>query len=399
MSVDFQQVRQRVNQIGENATQRLSLLQERRQQALDLLRDNANSLEGLHQKVQQIVRSYDPDLRCAAPAWGLGSSPEPLDGHYPPPAPPARATLIAVDGSQIFPDRNASVNYCLINIGSIQMHLETPEPPAIHVQSRLMYEEELYTPGGMLTDSQLSLRRDLEERQLLIELTLQASPPVITFTDGPLELWGVEGGAGEAEFRKSREQYLAILSQLFKLKATTAGYVDKPAANLLVRLLEIAMLPPQELPKVRESFPLRGVIDRYLLHGLLEPGERSAVFKLQSGSARHYRDESALHFFYLNVGRPGHPWLSRVEIPAWVAENPEMLGNLHAVLVQQGRMMGSRPYPYLLHRAHETAVVKLEEKEQVTQMIVQELHRRSIEVGEVSYKQSAKDLQGRTRYE
>jgi hypothetical protein len=61
-------------------------------------------------------------------------------------------------------------------------------------------------------------------------------------------------------------------------------------------------------------------------------------------------------------------------------------------------MMGSRPYPYLLHRAHETAVVTLDDREQVTQMIALELRRRHVEVGEVSQKQGSKDLGGRTRY-
>jgi hypothetical protein len=87
-----------------------------------------------------------------------------------------------------------------------------------------------------------------------------------------------------------------------------------------------------------------------------------------------------------------------VEIPAWVAEDAGMLDNLHAALVDQCRIMGSRPYPYLLHRAHEAAVVSLAEKEQVTQMIALELRRRGVILGEQSYKQSAKDLQGKTRY-
>jgi hypothetical protein len=118
---------------------------------------------------------------------------------------------------------------------------------------------------------------------------------------------------------------------------------------------------------------------------------------MQSRSAQRYRDELKLHFFYLNVGRPGKPWLSRVEIPQWVAENRENLDSLHAVLYQQCRIMGSRPYPYLIHRAHEAAVVSLEEKDQITQMIVGELSRRGVGVGEISQKQSAKDLARRTR--
>jgi hypothetical protein len=60
--------------------------------------------------------------------------------------------------------------------------------------------------------------------------------------------------------------------------------------------------------------------------------------------------------------------------------------------------MGSRAYPYLLHRAHETAVVTLPEKDQVSQMIAVELLRRGVEVGEVSQKQASKEMGGRTRY-
>ena len=60
-------------------------------------------------------------------------------------------------------------------------------------------------------------------------------------------------------------------------------------------------------------------------------------------------------------------------------------------------MMGSKPYPYLLHRAHETAVVKMEEKQQIEQMLAMELRRQDEEVDDGSYKQSAKDLKGRAK--
>jgi hypothetical protein len=58
-------------------------------------------------------------------------------------------------------------------------------------------------------------------------------------------------------------------------------------------------------------------------------------------------------------------------------------------------MMGSRPYPYLLHRAHETAVVRYEEKEQVEQLLALELRRIRAEVGDASNKSSAKSLKVR----
>ncbi len=60
-------------------------------------------------------------------------------------------------------------------------------------------------------------------------------------------------------------------------------------------------------------------------------------------------------------------------------------------------MMGSRPYPYLLHRAHETALVKMEEKQQIEQMLAMELRRHDEEVDDGSYKQSAKGFAGQNK--
>jgi hypothetical protein len=58
--------------------------------------------------------------------------------------------------------------------------------------------------------------------------------------------------------------------------------------------------------------------------------------------------------------------------------------------------MGVRPYPYILHRAHEIAVVKFDEKQQVEQLLELELRKAGGEVEEISAKKSAKDLPGRT---
>jgi hypothetical protein len=159
-----------------------------------------------------------------------------------------------------------------------------------------------------------------------------------------------------------------------------------------VRLLEVGSLPEDQLSKMRETFPLRGVLDRDLFRDLLKPGERSAIFAIQSISAKNYPGSLELHFFYINVGRSGHPWLARVEVPAWVVSTPGMLDNLHAILVQQCQVLGNRPYPYLLHRAHEAALVTWQDRQQVAAMIEMELRKQGVEVGEASQKQALKEL-------
>jgi NurA-like 5'-3' nuclease len=221
---------------------------------------------------------------------------------------------------------------------------------------------------------------------------------VVTFTDGPIELWGAEGSAQD-EYRRNREKHLSILSQMQSENIITAGYIDKPAADLVTRLLEISKIQESEMKNVRDVHSLRGVTDRWLFgeegNPLLKKGERSAIFIIQSSSRNHYKGKLEIHFFYLNVGTDKHPWIVRVEIPAWVAEDQEKVNLLHASLIAQCEIMGAKPYPYLLHRAHETALVKLQEKQQIEQMLIQELRNQDEELDEGSYKQSAKDLKGR----
>jgi hypothetical protein len=391
MSLDFLQVSQQVKKLGEQAVGRQHDLTDRLMQARATLESHATEIEPLQSKVQQVVHHYDATLRCAVPVT------EGLNSHFPLPSMPDQVTLIAADGSQIFADRHAEVDYCLVNTGLIWMRYGSPDAPQTNIQSRLIYADQL---EGM-TDDRLSLQRDLAERSRLLELAKQVPEPVITLTDGPLELWTttLEEGRVAGEFKQSLEQYLAVLNQLREMKATTAGYVDKPGADLVVRLLEVAQATTEDLTEMKKFRPLKGVTDRELFREVLAAGERSAIFAIQSRSSSQYQGEISLCFFYLNVGTPDKPYLTRVEIPRWVAEDASMLDNLHAVLVSQCRMIGTRAYPYLLHRAHETALVSLEDKEQVTQMIVNELRKRGVAVDGESAKQYNKDISGkRTRY-
>ena len=394
MALDFQQVRDQVKQLGEAALQRQQELDQKRGEALALLESCAGEIEHLRSKVEE-VRQRDPSLRCALPVILPGDNPQPLNAHYPLPALPPQATILAADGSQINLDRHAEVEYSLVNVGAIQMRRGSEQPPQTTVRSRLYYDEHWLN----LTDARLALTRDLEERSLLAELAAAAPAPLITFSDGPIELWGAKDGTAEdaSLYQENLSKYQDVLTRLSQIGATTAGYVDKPAANLVVRLLEAVKASPADLEDFRKFHPLSGVSDRYLYLNILEPGERSAVFALQSQAAKNYPGPLAVHFFYLNVGRAQKGWLARVEVPAWVAHDSARLDMLHAVLVEQCRILGARAYPYLLHRAHETAVVSLQERDQLTQMILLELRQRGVAIEGASQKQAAKDLPGRTR--
>lgn len=394
MSVDFQQVREQAKRLAETAPGRMAHLADLRQIAAGWLDEAKTDPAALREKVARAA-GVNPNLVCAVPAR------EAIDLTVPLPPPPERATVIAADGSQINLDRHSALDYCLVNVGAIWMRRGSEAPPQFVVRSKLLYDEQLYTENGRITERLVALMRDVEERALLAELAAGLEPPVLTLTDGPLELWGAREGSGiEHVIGKVFDGYLEVLRKLHALGVSTAGYVDKPGSDLVVRLLEIHALPDTELKLAGKNFrPLLGVTDADLLGERLEPCERSAIFRMQSVTAGKYTDALALHFFYLNLGRTasGQPYLVRVEVPAWVAEDAAMVADLHAVLVEQSRTMGARPYPYLLHRSHETAVVTREEKEQVDTMIALELRRNGVSPGDASHKSIAKAGQGRTR--
>ncbi len=384
MSLDFQQVRQQIRALVEGAPAREEELRNLRDMAEMLLTKYSTDLEYLQDKVKRAAK-LNVRLRCAVPTN------EPLIQNYPLPDLPKQATIIAADGSQINPNYHLALQYCLVNVGVIQMELGQTEAPQPIVQSELFYDLNEIAGGGFLSEGMVALMRDQREREVLSELAAEAPcKPVLTFTDGPIELWGREEGL---ETSKIFEKYLGALGRLRNLKAATAGYVDKPRSDLVVRLLEVGALDENKLENAGKDRWLRGISDVDLYKTKLNPGDRSPVFALQSLSTKRYEEDMRVHFFYLNVSMDADdPELARVEIPTWVVELPELLDALHSVLVAQCQIIGGARHPYILHRAHEIAVVTYEDKRQVDMMISRELREQKLELGRRSAKQIAKDL-------
>ncbi len=391
MPVDFPSIQDQVRQWGEKAPRLIQDQQQRRTEALACLAEASGKIELLGETVAQSM-ALNPGLRCAAPAGEMLLSRRPL------PETPPVYTVLAADGSQINPDRHARVEFCVINVGAFAIYPGQALPSRELKSSRLLSPDELYTVNGLVTEEFVALSRDLSERSFLAELACDAPHPLVTLTDGPLELFWERESRGIEEFRRLFEKYLTELRRLSELGAVTAGYVDKPASDLVVRMLELTQLGDLRQAGKPKGRPWIGLTDTGLFRDALAPGERSALFAIRSPAAQSFTGELALYFFYLNVGMETRPYLARVELPGWVASDPPAVDLLHAALVSQSRVLGARPYPYALHRAHEVAVVPLVEKEQLEQMLVAEMLRRGLPVGEKSNKQTAKDGQGRTRY-
>ena len=388
MPIDYQQIYQKIQEIGKGARERKKTLEKRRDDARKLLNDYASELDLLRSRVDS-AKEVDQNIRCALPLD------EPLASSYPKPDTVIQATLIAADGSQIVPNRHDALQYYVINVGAIAMQVGSGNTPEIFTDTELHMLDEF--EDTFFSDSQVALQRDVAERKKLLEIAQNYKGTIIALAEGQLELWGAVDNDNSRDFEKSLQDYLKALKEMEKQKIITSGYVDKPGANWVMRLLEIATIPKDELPNLKKYHPLLGVTDLWLFSQILGRHERSAVFALQAKSAEKYKDSLSIHFFYLNVGDGKKPKIARVDVPLWVANNKEALDNLHCALVEQAKIMGNEPMPYLLHRAHEIAVVTHREKEEIDQMLALAIRNNGGEVGEISGKQSAKNLPGRTK--
>ncbi|NMC14783.1 MAG: DNA double-strand break repair nuclease NurA [Chloroflexi bacterium] len=391
MPVNFQEVRSEIKEMGENALQRERVYQDRRIKALEILDAYDHKIIELQQKIGEALR-YNSALRCAKPVR------EHLTYHHLLPDLKTPVTMIAVDGSQINYDRHSEVQYALINIGAIITASSQSEAPQTFTRSELLYDDQLFTLEGVISEARLALLRDMEERKVIIELAESLHPPVISLTDGPLEFWGAETASDKSELNKQQSEYQKILYKLQNLKVYPAGFVDNPGENLVIRMLELTEASKADINNFKNFRPLHGVSDHDLFNEILKPGARSAIFQKQSISTSALDDNNQTHFFYLNVSSAGKPWLARIEIPGWVAQDSQAIDSLQAALMKQCSILGSNAYPYVLHRAHEIALVTFQEKEQIDQMVAFELRRRGVSISDRSHKQFWKNRPGRTRY-
>lgn len=390
MPIDYQQIYTQIQEIGKGLRERRRTLEERRAKVWELLNIYNLELDLLNSLVDS-AQQADPNIRCARPL----ASGEPLVSSYPCSDSAIQATLIAADGSQILPDRHAAIQYFVINVGAIAMRVGSGNSPEIFTDTELHILDEF--EDTIFSESQIALQRDVAERKKLLEVAQKYTAPFIALTEGQLELWGAADIDNSRDFEKTLNDYLNALKEMKDRNIITSGYVDKPGANWVVRLMEIATLPKDELRNLKKHRPFLGVTDRWLFSKVLGRHERSAIFALQAKSAEKYKDSIAIHFFYLNVGDEQRPVIVRVDVPLWVVQNKEALDMLHCALVEQTQIMSHKPFPYLLHRAHETAVVSMREKEQVDEMLALAIRNNGGEMGEISGKQSAKNLPGRIR--
>jgi len=304
---------------------------------------------------------------------------------------PERFTVIGADGSAIPPDRHSAAMYYLINTASLTYrHGSGQQPIAASFPDLRWKSDDLYEGRLLVQGNLLDVRRDTAEIARLADAA-EAEPrdaPLVALTDGTLLLWVLEESP-EEQRRKKVQAYIHHLARLKNASAVPGAFISRPRYPDVLRLLWLAQLGEHATKQAMEDNPFLGLADRGLFD-FLAPGERSACFVSPSPVNKQYEGHG-IGFFYLNVGNKDQTEVARVETLEWVWQSSELLNRLHGAVMAQCRLV--TPYPYVLARAHELAVITTDERRQLESFVEAALLRHGIR-GQPSQKQFLKSLTG-----
>ena len=366
---------------------------DRRSRLIQLLHDAASvAPEEARRKTK---RFYDPFLAAQVTDTLLGQV-------VPPPA-PADWLAASVDGSHIDVDRHLPVSCYLLNLGGCVLTYGAQPDARFFSRPHLAAEpDELYlsdperpTDEEQVTGNLLGLYRTVRELERLAEVVTEvvrecpADLPTLALVDGTLVLWGLAGQSYRPFIRQFiiDEGLLPALEQFRKLaqerRVTLAAYVSLPRVTEVANAIR-RCLCPNELAHCRESCSNRRsdrmpcsnsnqFLDRDIFGELLEPGQRSPLYRTNSSVPREYYGErQQVYFYYLNAGEE----IARVEVPQWVAEDEDLLSLGHSLIVEQCRK--GQGYPVAISEAHEQAVVSGRDRQLFKQMVAETLEREGL---------------------
>jgi hypothetical protein len=381
-------IQNQVHLLSASLAQRAALRAAQLPRALGAMKSAADlSLETLTSRIAK-----------AGPRWsGAHPAAEPLSNTFPPPAVEYAGTIIGADGSQIYPDRHAPAYFALVNIASIAITHASGQVPETAVHTTLFSEDRFpYQEGDWpLTPALVDAIRDLMELEELArqcEQNREHSP--LALLDNSLLLWfALQANPGmQSVADRLLQNYLGSLTSLKETGATIAGFIDRPRSSGVLSLLQLGTgSDSTHGPDSNTKPDFAQLTDGDLFDAHLPPGHRSARFV--NGSPLNQAFRTAGHetqFFYLNTGGT----TARVEIPIWVAEQPELLSAVHAGILAECRTTGG--YPYALIRAHELAVLGKAEREALDGAITHALIQRGLPVY-ASLKARAKEWTGPPR--
>lgn len=375
MTLELSKVTTQVTHLGEQAAQRQRELDAVTPHVQQILRDHAED-DQLRQLAQRAMETRH--WRGAIP---IG---EPLDRAFDPPPHPARLSIVAGDGSQIYPDSHGIALYYLINIGTIIFRHGSGQAPIVNTYPTVSSETESPADDEIISGPVVNARRDVGELTRIADLALaeSATASTVALMDGTLALWVQTASIPEAEQDRVQRDYLQQLDRLREAHLPIGAFLSRPRSTSVTQLAYLATFddPDKALSSViNDRGPaFKGLRDTTVLTTWLQPGQRSALFEVAPAWNTTYRDRGhSIHFFYVNVGTATQPEIARIEVPVWIAQDRSGVGLLHTAIVEQCKV--SPGYPYVLARSHEIAVVTNTERAEFEKMIATQLTRQGLE--------------------
>jgi hypothetical protein len=345
---------------------------------------------------------------------------EPLETRIDLTAAQALHTVLATDGSQIAPSHH-EIAYCyLINIGRVVLHYGQNRHPLLDSLPEVFYRpEDLYVSRqwGIRTEEWMGYRRTVSEVVALAELgeelrmegkrqkagSRQRTPgerrkdvgdesvPTLAMVDGSLIHWFLEPLPGDARDR-ILPPILAAWDRLRHAQIPLVGYLSAARSGEALNFLRLQTCPyvapdcATHCPGQTEQAPCQvfaPLRDTALWALLLEPGQRGCLWRSSAKILEQYADQT-IYFCYVHVGSE----IARVEFPAWVAEDEQLLNTaLSLTLTQVQKGYG---YPVALAEAHNHAVVRGGDRARFFALLEREMIRSGLKNIGTSYKEARK---------
>lgn len=331
-------------------------------------------------------------IKNAKTSWLVAQFDEPPDRVYDLPDLPAKHAVVAVDGSQIMPDKHEVTLCYLLNAAHIILYYGTGERPIARTKPELCYRddklfEEPY--GGRrvsVNEKFVGMRRTLAESAEL-ETAIRAAKasgiPVVALWDGSLIRWALQNEPPDYRDRVL-EQYLQVFDTAMELGIPIAGYISDPGSKDFVNSMRVMLCDQsridcdvcvhKEKAEIAPCDAIARLKDTSVYRTRLSGGKRSVTFSSASTILEKYREHRAVAF-YMDCGSE----IARVEIPEWVAKDAELLSLVHAVCHDQARK--GRGYPIALSEAHEHAVVTGADRRSFFEMLERSFIKHGARVG------------------
>ena len=387
MTLELSKVTSQVSHLGQQAAQR--------KRELDAITPQVREILQAHREDEQLIElaRRATDTKRWRGALPIG---EPLDSAFDPPALPERLSIVAGDGSQIYPDSHGIALYYLINIGTIAFRHGSGQAPLVNTYPTVSSQTDSLEDDEPISGPLVNAWRDVGELTRITELALAESVdlPTVALMDGLLALWVQTAAVPQVEQDRTQRDYLRQLDWLREAELPIGAFLSRPRSTNIVQLAYLTMFDDHEqaLSFVTngKGVAFKGLRDTTVFAGMLKPGQRSALFEVSPAWNTLYRDRGhSIHFFYINVGSPTQTIIARIEVPVWVAHSQAAVDLLHAAIVEQCKI--SVGYPYVLARAHEIAVVTNAERAEFERMIAVQLTRLGLEA-QLSEKAQQKSL-------